>query len=91
MAVDRPHQVTGTLIGEIMTTPNDPFVSTITSNVIALLREAGLDGLLLRIEAEPKDGGGFDYSIHHVGSDEDELAITGAFKAVLERHGVSVK
>jgi hypothetical protein len=68
---------------------SDNHAANITAEVLDLLREAGLDGILVRIEAIPKeDQLGFDYQIHHAGTEADEAAILGAFKDTLQRHGV---
>jgi hypothetical protein len=62
----------------------------VTNEVLGLLRDAGLDGVLINIEEITEENGHVTYRIRHLGTDDDEAAITGAFRSVLGHNNIRV-
>jgi pyruvate formate-lyase activating enzyme-like uncharacterized protein len=56
---------------------------TVVEEVLEVLRDAGLDEILVHIGWDNDGNGDTTYHIRHLGTEEDNAAITGAFQYVL--------
>lgn len=65
--------------------------TAVLDETLVILRDAGLDDLVTKIDVSENEDGGLHFEVKHVGNDDDDAAITTAVEIALSNHGHTLR